>query len=73
MYYRMKKNAASLANICIFSTMVIITLVCTISLYIGMEDIAYYDYPYDMTADFEEESQQREQIEDKLEELKSSL
>lgn len=70
MYYRMKKNAASLANICIFSTMVIITLVCTISLYIGMEDIAYYDYPYDMTADFGEESQQREQIEDKLEELK---
>lgn len=32
MLYRMKKNAAGLSNICIFSTMVIITLVCTITL-----------------------------------------
>ncbi len=39
MLYRMKKSAASLANICIFSTMVIITVVCTVSVYLGMESI----------------------------------
>ncbi len=39
MLYRMKKSAASLANICIFSTMVIITVVCTVSVYLGMNSI----------------------------------
>lgn len=39
MLYRMKKNAASLSNICIFSTMVIITVVCSFSVYLGMESI----------------------------------
>ena len=47
MLYRMKKNAASLVNICIFSTMVIITLVCTSSLYLGLNEILYFNYPYD--------------------------
>ena len=39
MLYRMKKNAASLSNICIFSTMVIITVVCSFSVYLGLESI----------------------------------
>ena len=39
MLYRMKKSAASLSNICIFSTMVIITVVCTVAVYLGMESI----------------------------------
>lgn len=39
MLYRMKKSAASLSNICVFSTMVIITVVCTVSVYLGMESI----------------------------------
>ena len=39
MLYRMKKNAASLSNICIFSTMVVITVVCTVALYLGMDSI----------------------------------
>lgn len=39
MLYRMKKSAASLSNICIFATMVIITVVCTVSVYLGMESI----------------------------------
>lgn len=69
MYYRMKKNAASLVNISIFSTMVMITLICTISLYIGMKDVTYYAYPYDITVDFGEESIQRQQAEDKLSQL----
>lgn len=55
MIYRMKKNAASLSNICIFSTMVIITLICTISLCIGMEDATHFDFPYDATLCYCEE------------------
>lgn len=52
MIYRMKKNAASLANICIFSTMVMITLVCTVTLYLGIDGITHFDYPYDVSAGF---------------------
>lgn len=44
MLYRMKKNAASLSNICIFATMVIITLVCTLSVYLGMDSIIGFKY-----------------------------
>lgn len=39
MLYRMKKSAASLSNICVFSTMVIITVACTVTVYLGMEAI----------------------------------
>ncbi len=39
MLYRMKKSAASLSNICIFSTMVIITAVCTVVVYLDMDTI----------------------------------
>lgn len=39
MLYRMKKSAASLSNICIFSTMVIITVVCTVAVYLDMDTI----------------------------------
>lgn len=52
MLYRMKKNAAGLVNICIFSTMVIITAVCTLSLYLGMPGINEYMYPYRLKAEF---------------------
>ncbi len=38
MLYRMKQNAASLATICILSTMVLVTLSATTSLYLGAED-----------------------------------
>ncbi len=44
MLYRMKKNAASLSNICIFSTMAIITVVCTVTVYLGMESIVTSDF-----------------------------
>lgn len=54
MLYRMRKSAASLANICIFSTMIMVTLVCTVSLFGGMESIADYQYPYDFHLRFED-------------------
>lgn len=52
MLYRMKKNAASLVNICIFATMAIITVVCTVALYLGIPDIQKFMYPYDMEVIF---------------------
>lgn len=69
MLYRMKKNAASLANICIFSTMVIITLVCTITLYRGLDSIGYYAYPYDVSADYGEGDLAEEKVAEKVREL----
>lgn len=38
MIYRMKQNAVGLANICILSTMVLVMISTTISMYIGLED-----------------------------------
>lgn len=52
MLYRMKKSAASLVNICIFSTMIIITLLCTISLSLGQDDAIKFKYPYDVVYTF---------------------
>lgn len=45
MIYRMKQNAVGLANICILSTMVLVMLSSTVSLYIGMEDLLKNRYP----------------------------
>ncbi|MBD5114813.1 MAG: FtsX-like permease family protein [Ruminococcaceae bacterium] len=49
MIYRMKQNAAGLANICILSTMVLVMLSSTSCLMIGMNEILNESYPYDMT------------------------
>lgn len=38
MIYRMKQNAVGLANICILSTMVLVMLSSTVSLYVGMQE-----------------------------------
>lgn len=45
MLYRMKQNAVGLANICILSTMVLISISTSVSLYTGMEDTANSQYP----------------------------
>ena len=44
MLYRMKKNAAGLSNICIFSTMSIITVICSVAVYVGMDSIVKSTY-----------------------------
>lgn len=49
MLYRMKQNAVGLANICILSTMVLVTVSTTVSLYIGQNDILRNRYPLDMS------------------------
>ncbi|HIS63592.1 MAG TPA: ABC transporter permease [Candidatus Scybalomonas excrementigallinarum] len=45
MMYRMKKNAIGLANICILSTMILVVLSTTISLWFGLDDILRTRYP----------------------------
>ena len=45
MIYRMKQNAVGLANICILSTMVLVAVSTTVSLYAGVEDIMKERYP----------------------------
>ena len=62
MLYRMKKNAAGLSNICIFSTMVIITLICTVSLHLGMDSLVHFVHPYDMTVLYGEEKIAEEEV-----------
>ena len=46
--YRMKQNAVGLANICILSTMVLVTVSTTVSLYAGLEDSLDRMFPYDV-------------------------
>lgn len=38
MIYRMKQNAVGLANICVLSTMVLVMVSTTVSLYVGLDD-----------------------------------
>lgn len=52
MLYRMKKSAASLSNICIFGTMVIITVICTVSVWLCTDSITRYLYPKDFDITF---------------------
>lgn len=45
MIYRMKQNAVGLSNICILSTMVLVMLAGTFSLYMGKDDSLHNRYP----------------------------
>lgn len=53
MAYRMKRNGAGLASICILSTMVLVMVSCTVCLYFGMEDGMRTLYPRNITVDVE--------------------
>lgn len=54
MIYRMKQNAAGLSNICILSTMVLVMLSSTVSLYIGMEDSIRLRFPRNININIDE-------------------
>lgn len=51
MSYRMKRNGAGLASICILSTMVLVMLSSTVCLYVGMDDSLRSRYPRDIVID----------------------
>ncbi len=48
MAYRMKRNGAGLASICILATMVLVTFSSTVCLYIGEDDMLRQRYPKDV-------------------------
>lgn len=48
MLYRMKQNAVGLANICILSTMVLVTVSTTVCLYLGLDGTLNRMYPHDL-------------------------
>ncbi|MGN1376859.1 MAG: FtsX-like permease family protein [Dorea sp.] len=45
MLYRMKQNAAGLASICILSTIVLVMISTSVSLYVGVEDVLHTRFP----------------------------
>ncbi len=49
MIYRMKQNAVGLANICILSTMVLVTVSTTVSMYLGTEDVMKSRFPSEIS------------------------
>ena len=55
MAYRMKRNGAGLASICILITMVLVMIASTSCLYFGKEDVLRSQYPHDFnfTVDFD--------------------
>lgn len=48
MTYRMKRNGAGLASVCILATMVLVMISSTTCLYVGQEDAVNARYPRDM-------------------------
>lgn len=51
MVYRMKRNGAGLASVCILCTMVLVMLSSTVCLYIGAEDNLRHRYPRNINLD----------------------
>jgi len=66
MIYRMKQNAVGLANICILSTMVLVMLSSTVSLYIGMEDLLKNRYPKEIDILANNLSEEQAQVVEKI-------
>ena len=52
MVYRMKRNGAGLASICILSTMMLVTVSSTVCLYAQIGDSIEKRYPYDIMMEF---------------------
>lgn len=53
MIYRMKQNAVGLANICILSTMVLVMVSTTVSLYVGVDDVLKTRFPNEFQINLE--------------------
>ena len=71
MAFRMKRNGAGLASICILATMVLVMLSSTSCLYFGGEDALRGSYPYDVMtyADFDAPADCTPEAQKQLEEL----
>lgn len=63
MIYRMKQNAVGLANICILSTAVLVTVSITVSLYVGMGGIIKDTFPHEFrVTQYLEKGEEREEV-----------
>ncbi|MBU9727061.1 ABC transporter permease [Diplocloster modestus] len=69
MVYRMKQNAVGLANICILSTMVLVMIAGSVSLYISQEKTIRYRFPHDLQVNKLESEEQIAGIDRILEEM----
>lgn len=70
MMYRMKQNAAGLANICILSTMVLVMISSTVAMYMGMEDILDTRFPRECIVEaYEPTAENIEFVNQKLDEI----
>ncbi len=71
MVFRMKRNGAGLASICILATMVLVMLSSTSCLYFGGEDALRGRYPYDMmvSADFDDPADCTPAVREQMERL----
>lgn len=56
MIYRMKRNGAGLASICILATMVLVIVSSTSCLYLGVDDVMKKRYPRDVNMSFKYEN-----------------
>lgn len=75
MLYRMKRNAVGLANICILSTMVLVMVSGTVSLFLGIEDSINVRYPaaFVATVRYDPDSEQPFDTQKAAEALRAAL
>ncbi len=59
MLYRMKRNAAGLASICILSTMVLVTVSTTVCLYLGVGDMVRQQHPTEIAVEYYDLTQEQ--------------
>ena len=70
--FRMRKNAAGLASICILSTMVLVTLATTVALQTGTADLLKKSYPTDYSATaFVEDTSTIRQLSEQISKMKA--
>ena len=70
--FRMRKNSAGLASICILSTMVLVTLATTVALQTGTADLLKKSYPTDYSATaFVEDSSTIPQLSEQISKIKA--
>ena len=70
--FRMRKNAAGLASICILSTMVLVTLATTVALQTGTADLLKKTYPTDYSATaFVEDTSTINQLTEQISKMKA--
>lgn len=58
MSYRMRRNGAGLASICILSTMVLVTLSTTTCMFVGMEDMLRKKFPREIAVETYSENEE---------------